>query len=365
MIPPVEGNAPGDREPADWQERVASLEGKLAARDRTIAVLIQRQLSAAAHDANILDTLEQNALLGKLVARKTRELAEERAQLQETLTELRSAQTRLLQVQKLESIGQLAAGIAHEINTPTQFVSDNITFLRGALEPLFRLFDLAQAVADAGQSQGFAPDAAAAFQAARDEADLEFLRDEIPQALLQSAEGLGRIATIVKAMKNFAHTSGDGIQPENLQAIVETASIVSRAEWKSVAELHLEADPNLPPVPCLRDEIGQLVLNLLVNSAHAIQERIDRGELAMGEIVVSLGRNGQAAELRVADNGAGIPESIRDRVFDPFFTTKPVGVGSGQGLALAYSTVVERHKGQISFESEPGRGTCFLVRLPL
>ena len=345
--------------------QVADLERKLAAREKTIKVLIARQLNASVPQTTMLNTLEQSISLEKVVARKTQELARERAQLEEALSQLKSAQTRLLQAQKMESIGQLAAGIAHEINTPTQFVSDNINFLRSSFAPLFQLLDLAQTIADAAKSGAIAPEMISAFAAATNEADLDFMHEQIPMALDQSADGLARIATIVKAMKTFSHSSGEVIQPENLEAIVRTAVIVSQNEWKSVADLKIEVAPGLPLVPCLRDEIGQLVLNLVVNSSHAISARKAKGDPSDGHITIAIGCADQNAELRFTDNVAGIPEAIRNRVFDPFFTTKPVGVGTGQGLAIAYSTVVERHHGQISLESEVGRGTCFLVRLPL
>jgi signal transduction histidine kinase len=347
------------------QERIAALERKLAARDKTIATLVERQLGDSSRPATNLNMLEQSISLEKIVARKTQELARERAQLEEALARLKRAQTRLLQAQKMESIGQLAAGIAHEINTPTQFLSDNLHFLRDSLEPLFHLLAVAETGFAMAEAAGLCPGTVAAFRAAAAEADLDFLRGQIPDALDQSVQGLERIATIVKAMRTFSHSSGDVVVPEDLEAIVQTAVVVSRSEWRPVAELLVEAAPGLPPVPCLRDEIGQLVLNLVVNSAHAIKERIERGDRAPGRIVISLGTRAGAAELRVADNGSGIPEKIQNRIFDPFFTTKPVGVGTGQGLAIAYSTVVERHKGQIAVESEEGKGTCFTVRLPL
>ena len=359
------GSAQEDPSLRPWLVRVADLERKLAAREKTIEVLIERQLNANVPQTTMLNTLEQSISLEKVVARKTQELARERAQLEQTLFQLKSAQTRLLQAQKMESIGQLAAGIAHEINTPTQFVSDNINFLRGSFAPLFQLLDLAQAIGEAARYGAIAPGMISAFAAATNEADLEFMREQIPMALDQSADGLARIATIVKAMKTFSHSSGEIIQPENLEAIVQTAVIVCQNEWKTVADLKIEVAPGMPLVPCLRDEIGQLVLNLVVNSGHAISARKADGDRIDGHISIAIGWSDQSAELRFTDNGAGIPEKIQSRVFDPFFTTKPVGVGTGQGLAIAYSTVVERHHGQITLESEVGRGTCFLVRLPL
>jgi two-component system NtrC family sensor kinase len=364
-VNPAGAHSDADPSLRPWLVRVAELERKLAAREKTIEVLIERQLNANVPQTTMLNTLEHSISVEKVVARKTQELARERAQLEQALSQLKSAQTRLLQAQKMESIGQLAAGIAHEINTPTQFVSDNINFLRGSFAPLFQLLDLAQGIADAAKSGAIAPGMVSAFAAATDEADLNFMREQIPMALDQSADGLARIATIVKAMKTFSHSPGETIQPENLEVIARTAVIVCQNEWKTVADLKIEVAPGMPLVPCLRDEIGQLVLNLVVNSCHAISARKAKGDPADGQITIAIDCGGRNAELRFTDNGAGIPEAIRNRVFDPFFTTKPVGVGTGQGLAIAYSTVVERHHGQITLESEVGRGTCFLVRLPL
>jgi signal transduction histidine kinase len=346
-------------------DRMMELERKLAARDKTIAVLIQRQMDSRAKGTGALNLLEQNISLGQVVTRKTQELAKERAELEQALAQLKLTQTRLLQARKLESIGQLAAGIAHEINTPTQFVSDNVSFLRSALAPLFQVLDAAQAVAEKARPGGQCPGLLAALDAASAAADLDFLREQLPMALEQSQEGLGRIATIVKAMKQFSHPSGAVMQPENLETIIRNTVIVAQNEWKHLAELTVEVPPDLAPVPCLGDEIGQVVLNLVVNAAHAIAERMGKGDPARGHIRISVGLLDQMAELRFADDGAGILEEIQDRIFDPFFTTKVVGQGTGQGLAISYSTVVERHHGQIFFESQSGRGTCFFVRLPL
>jgi signal transduction histidine kinase len=345
--------------------RIEELERKLQARDKTIAVLIERQLETRAHSATSLNLLEQNLALGVIVGRKTRELAQERTELATALAELKTTQARLLHAQKLESIGQLAAGIAHEINTPTQYVSDNVHFLASSLTPLLALLDQAESLAGKARASGSWPDLVAGFEAAAAAADLDYVRDQIPCALEQSAEGLLRIKTIVNAMKDFSHVSGASLKPEDLEDIIRSAVIVSQNEWKHLADLTVEIAPNLPAVPCLRDRIGQLVINLVVNAAHAISDRIATGALAKGQITITVGVVAGAAELRVTDNGMGIPEKAREHVFDPFFTTKAVGKGTGQGLAMAYATVVESHLGQIAFETEVGHGTCFTIRLPL
>jgi len=344
---------------------LAELRRLLAARDKTIEVLIRRQLDIRAREASAFHFLEQNLTLEKVVERKTQELAAERAELQRTLAELKQTQVRMLQMQKMESIGQLAAGIAHEINTPTQFVADNITFLRSTLEPLLALIDASLILVGKMRETSCNAEQLSDFDSLRDAADLEFVREQAPLALAQCSEGLSRIAGIVKAMKTFSHASSGVMELEDLGAIARSAVTVSQSEWKHVADLELEIDPDLPPVACLRDEIGQVVMNLVINAAHAIGEQIERGKLARGRIELSLRLTGDQVELRVADNGTGIPEEIRERVFEPFFTTKPVGRGSGQGLALAFSTIVEKHNGQILLAPRDGGGTCLLARWPL
>ncbi|NTV75005.1 MAG: ATP-binding protein [Holophaga sp.] len=346
-------------------DQLAELQRQLAARDKTIAVLIQRQLDVRARETSTLHFLEQNITLEKVVEHKTRELALERAELQRTLAELKQTQARMLQMQKMESIGQLAAGIAHEINTPTQFVADNITFLRSTLEPLLALIDASLVLVGKMRETPFHAEQLTDFDSLRDAADLEFVREQAPLALAQCSEGLSRIAGIVKAMKTFSHASSGVLEPEDLGDILRSALTVSQSEWKHVADVELAIDPDLPAVACLRDEIGQVVMNLVINAAHAIGDQIERGKLARGRIELSVRVQGDHVELRVADDGTGIPEDIRERVFEPFFTTKAVGRGSGQGLALAYSTLVERHKGEIHLEPRDGGGTCIVARWPI
>jgi PAS domain S-box-containing protein len=253
----------------------------------------------------------------------------------------------LRQAQKLEAIGQLAAGIAHEINTPVQYIGDNTTFLADAFK------DLSAAVTRCRAGEPADPASAG---------DLDYLLDEIPRAIDQTLEGVTHVARIVKAMKEFAHPGTGEKVPVDLNHAVETVITVARSEWKYAAEVVTDLDPDLPPVPGLPGDLNQVLLNLLVNAAHAIQAA---GGAKKGTVTISTRRVGGAAEVRVADTGCGIPEAIRGRVFEPFFTTKPVGQGTGQGLAIAHTAVVQRHGGSISFESAVGRGTTFVVCLPL
>jgi two-component system, NtrC family, sensor kinase len=276
-----------------------------------------------------------------------------------------SLNIQLQQAQKLESIGQLAAGIAHEINTPTQYIGDNTRFVRGAFDEMSQVFAAHQRLLQAARRAGFAPELVDEVDAAAREAETTYLLQEIPRALDQSLEGVGRVARIVGAMKDFSHPDSAEKVPADLNKAVETTLTVCRNEWKYVAEVMEEFDPTLPAVPCLLGEINQVILNLVVNAAHAIAAKLGEGSPVKGTIRVRTRQDGAWAEVEVADTGTGIPAGLRDRVFTPFFTTKGVGKGTGQGLAFARSVVVEKHGGTIGFDSEEGVGTKFWVRLPL
>lgn len=261
----------------------------------------------------------------------------------------------LKQAQKLESIGQLAAGVAHEINTPIQYIGDNATFLSESFQ------ELNQVLVAYREARGD-PDALKAAEELAQRSDLDFLLKEIPNALNQSLDGVRHVARIVKAMKEFAHPGTVEKTPVDLNRTIETVIAVARNEWKYVAEVVTQFDPNLPNVQGLPGELNQVFLNLLVNAAHAIRAT---ESTTKGTITITTRRLGGMAEVRVADTGCGIPESIRGRIFDPFFTTKPIGQGTGQGLAIAHAVVEKKHGGAISFQSESGRGTTFIVRLPI
>ncbi len=346
----------------DGGARIAELERKLAARDKTIAALMDRAADTDSRTSGAVGVARRQVDLERIVARKTRELETERLELQRTVADLKNAQARLLQAQKMESIGQLAAGIAHEINTPTQYVSDNVAFVKTATESLLTVLDVALATVDS--MRHCTPEATLRqLQDTTEAVDLEFLREQLPDAFTQCADGLRRIATIVAAMKAFSHPSRGSKSEENLAELVHTTLVVARNELKYVADVEEDHDPGVPRVACLRDEISQVVLNLAVNAAHAISESLGPGR-ERGRIRVSTRATDEYVEIAVADDGTGIPAHIRDRIFDPFFTTKSVGHGTGQGLAMAYNAVVEKHKGRIFFETEPGRGTTFFVRLP-
>lgn len=367
-------------------------------------------------------------------------------------TAQKAMERRLTQAQKLESIGQLAAGVAHEINTPIQYVGDNLRFLGGAFEDLLRPLAECGALAGAPVKSGDAPeeeeekkkdgenktgigarkdtetggrptdgafppapDAGERLARLRDTlaaSDAEFLADEVPRAITQALEGVERVASIVLAMKKFSHPETAEKSPADINQLVRDTVTVSRNEWKYVAEVETRLAPDLPLIPCLPGDLAQVLLNVMVNAAHAIAEARQATEVMHGDEAGATGmtdgtppppgritittrllpdsgsiddttgasigastgalagaspgvsaRRGHV-EIRISDTGTGIPEALRDRVFDPFFTTKEVGKGTGQGLAIAHDIVVKKHGGTIDFTSASGRGTTFTITLP-
>lgn len=345
--------------------RVGALERKLRAKEKTIRVLIQRIEDSSTEGHSAFWVLEQNIALEKMVAKRTAEINAQKEQLGQALAQLRGTQAKLIQAQKLEAIGQLAAGIAHEVNTPTQYVSDNTSFAQKGVAGLISALQAAMTVVEAAKQGTVEAQLIAAADAAVNKAKVSYLVKQLPRALEQSLEGLGRIASIVQAMKEFSHPSGSEKKPINLREAIETTIAVARNEWKYVAEVELEMAPELPLVPALRNEFNQVILNLIVNAAHAIAEVTSGGAQGKGKIRI-VGRTlGEQVEIRISDTGGGIPEGVRARVFEPFFTTKEVGKGTGQGLAIAYSVIVDKHQGSISFETEANRGTTFIICLPL
>ena len=271
----------------------------------------------------------------------------------------------LRHAQKLESIGQLASGIAHEINTPTQYIGDNTRFVRDACGDLFKLVVEQGRLFTAARAGAVPVELLDAVEAAAKLADVEYLTVEVPRALEQSLEGVGRVTKIVRAMKEFSHPGSTEKTPTALNNAIESTVTVCRNEWKYVAEIVTEFDATLPLVPVLPGEFNQIILNLVVNAAHAIADVVSDGATGKGTIAVSTRRDGEWAEIRIRDTGTGIPEKVREKIFEPFFTTKGVGKGTGQGLAIAHSVVVAKHGGTIHFETESGKGTTFVIRLPL
>ncbi len=280
------------------------------------------------------------------------------------ITRRRMLEQQLRQSQKLESIGQLAAGIAHEINTPTQYISDNTAFLKKAFARTLEALHLFKALVESDEGTADLARNGEAREVLK-KIKLDFLAREIPRAIDQSMEGLNRVASIVSAMKSFSHPGEQEKVLLNLKDAIETTLTIARNEWKYVADVEVDIDPDLAPVPCLRDEFNQVILNMVVNSAHAIAETLDAGEKEKGKIKIAARSDGDSVIITIADDGNGIPREIQQKIFDPFFTTKAVGKGTGQGLSIVYSVIVDKHGGEVSVQSEVGKGTTFTLRLPL
>ena len=265
--------------------------------------------------------------------------------------------------QRLAAVGRLAAGIAHEINTPVQFIGDNLHFLADAIADLQRAVAAQQAVLTAWRGRpGLAADVEA-LNGAIDSRELDYIAGEAPKAIAQSLEGVQRVAVIVKAMKDFSHPDASQPVPADLNRAVLSTLTLARNEYKYVAEAETRLDPGMPPVPCRIGAIQQVLLNLVVNAAHAIAAVV-QVHGGRGLITVSTRRDGAWVEIAVGDSGGGIPTEIRPRIFEPFFTTKPVGTGTGQGLALSRD-IVQQHGGTIAFTCPEGGGTVFTLRLPM
>lgn len=295
---------------------------------------------------------------------KEQQLQASEAELREAMSDLKRTQAELLHGQKLQSIGQLAAGIAHEINTPTQYLVSNISFLQESFEELLQPLTACYQRFNATTDGAAAANTNASLEAVFENVDFEYISEEAPRALAECMEGLNRISGIVLAMKDFAHPGGQTMMPVDIDRLIRSAVEISRNEWKLIADLETDLATKLPTVEGLRDELGQVLLNLIVNAAHAIGDH-PSNEMKEGKIRISTTSDDTWVTIAVSDNGCGIPEEIKDKIFDPFFTTKEVGHGSGQGLAIAYSVIVGKHKGELAVESTPGAGTTFAVRLPI
>lgn len=280
------------------------------------------------------------------------------------ITERKSLEEQLRQAQKLEAIGQLAAGIAHEINTPTQYVGDNIRFLQDSCPGIIELLALCRKLRKQALEEELSEEGWMEFDRLNSELDVDYLLANIPPAITESLEGLERVEKIVHAMKEFSHPGTEEKRGIDLNRAIETTITVARNEWKYIADVVMNLDQSLPPVPCIAGEINQALLNLIINAAHAIAAAPSEGAEHKGRIVIKTQRNGEWAEVAISDTGIGIPKEIQARIFEPFFTTKPLGQGTGQGLALTHSVVVKRHQGQLWFESQEGHGSTFYIRLP-
>ena len=294
---------------------------------------------------------EAHAALGAAHARGVREAEKQRR-----------LSLELRQAQKLEAVGRLAAGVAHELNTPLQFVSDSMSFVDESVRDLVKVLEryretIATHVPEAAQARVLAE-----LGRIDEESDLRFLAEKTPEALSLANQGVSRMATIVRAMKEFAYADAADTLPLDVNQAIHNTLIIAKSEYRAIADVETELG-DVPTVECRASEIAQVFLNLIVNAAHAIEERV-RGTSERGLIKVRSAAVDGGVEVTVSDNGTGIPDHVKERLYDPFFTTKPVGKGTGQGLAISRHAV-DRHRGKLEFSSELGRGTTFRVWLPL
>lgn len=304
-----------------------------------------------------------NAEIENKILERTAELEVANRSLAEEMTTRLQAEANLRQGQKLEAVGRLASGVAHEINTPVQFVGDSIQFLQDATTDLLGVVEKLQvvqrSVLDGAPSRAAAVDAGEALDAA----DLPYLLEHIPKAFASTMGGLARVATIVSSMREFAHPGSVEMSAVDLNRGIESTLVIARNEYRLVADVETDLGV-LPAVTCYAGDINQVVLSILVNAVHAIADEV-KGTRERGRILVRTRHVDDDVVVAIGDTGGGIPEHIRDRIFDPFFTTKDVGSGTGQGLAIARGIVVDKHGGELTVESEVGKGTTFFIRLPV
>jgi len=281
------------------------------------------------------------------------------------ITGRKTLEMHLSQAQKLEAIGQLASGIAHEINTPIQYVRDNTRFLEDSTGDILNILgEYDKILKDVGKGI-IDKDQILKTKQAIEEIDIDYLTEEIPNAIHQSLEGIERIAGIVGAMKNFTHPETREKIPVDINKAIESTVTVTRNEWKYVAVLDTDFDPDLPLVFCFPNKFNQVILNLIINAAHAIEDVVKKEPGSKGTITIATRKNNGWVEIRISDTGTGIPEEIRPKIFDLFFTTKEIGKGSGQGLAISRTIIVDKHGGELNFETETGKGSTFIIRLPV
>ena len=320
--------------------------------DKRLKVEDFTEIDHIAHRYNeVMDTLRD----------KTGSLEEEIIQREKAQKESEKMQSQLLQAQRMESIGQLAAGISHEINTPIQYIGDNTRFLKDSFEEMAPMLEDVRKMAEKNEQANVI----ANISDTETSVDIEFLVDEIPKAIDQTIEGIDHVSKIVNAMKEFSHPGSKEKANVDLNQSLLSTITVTRNKWKYIASMETDLDENLKSVFCLPNELNQVFLNLIINAVHAIESRNEKEkDQENGLIRIATKRYDDYAEISISDTGTGIPDEIQDKIFNPFFTTKEVGKGTGQGLSLAYSTIVDKHNGKINFETSAGKGTTFIIKLP-
>ena len=306
---------------------------------------------------------EANDRIERSVQERTEELEAALHSLSDEVEDRSRVEKKLAEAQKLESIGQLAAGIAHEINTPAQYVGDNTRFLKGEFDRLLKVVDSYAAQLDMSGPGLSWQERSDQIKETLEELDFDFIREEIPQAIDQSLEGIERVSHIIKAMKDFSHPGKGSMEPANLNDAIRSTATVCTNRWKYTADIEYDLDPEHTAVPCFLGELNQVILNLIVNAADAIGSN-EVLEGRKGLIRVQTRTLEDAFQIRVSDNGGGMPEEVRAKIFDPFFTTKDVGKGTGQGLSISRDVIVNKHHGTLECETEQGVGSVFVISLP-
>lgn len=351
--------------PADSiSDCLETLRAAIAAKDKTIAALMKRVHSTQSGHASGFELFRASAFLQRRLESQNQDLERTRAQLAASVAAHEQESARRAQLERdlaeasrIEALGRLAGGIAHEINTPAQYVGDNLRFLQESLARLLPV--LLRAHAD--PSGLGAPD----LQQLDACNDLDFLREEMPKAIAQSLEGMDHISNIVRSMKELCHPGGGNKVPVDLNRALQTAATVAKPELKYRAQVVQELEPNLPRTLGYASELGQVFLNLIVNASHAIEDAGICKDGNLGVIRLRTYSESDCVVAEVEDNGCGMPDNVKAKIFEPFFTTKEVGRGTGQGLAIARSVICQTHGGSISVESTLGNGSKFIIRLPI
>ena len=283
----------------------------------------------------------------------------------EDITERKYMEMQFRHTQKLEAIGQMAAGIAHEINSPIQYISYNISLFNESFNQVIEFFKKQKVLLETYNNDSLPREYLKELENALGKVDIDCMLAEVPAALKYSKDGIDRVTKIVGAMKEFCHPGELKKIPVDINKTLESTITVSRNEWKYVAEMETDFDDNIPQVLCIPDELNQVILNMILNSAQAIAEVVGDNSEKKGKITISTRHDEEWVEIRIKDTGIGIPKENQPKIFNLFYTTKEVGVGTGQGLAICYNVVVKKHDGTITFETELGKGTSFIIRLPI
>jgi len=281
------------------------------------------------------------------------------------ITEKKQLENRLLQAEKLESIGQLAAGVAHEINSPSQYISDNLSFIKDAFKDFITIFKDYKSMIEKQKNGKIIPaNLIQVLLEKEKKIDISYLMKETPSAIKQALEGIKKVTEIVQSMKMFSHPGKKEKTIENINTLLKSTTIISKNQWKYVADVNFDLDKNLPEIACYPAELNQVFLNIIINSTQAIKDKFSKND-KQGLIKITTKKQQNSIVIIIRDNGIGIPKKIQKKVFDPFFTTKPIGVGTGQGLSISRNIIIKQHKGKITIFSKENKGTSVKIKLPI